>query len=166
MGALLGLTLGTLVAVLGFVAMRNPIRFAHLAPGAEGYYQRLMLDEFSRVGLRSLAALVSLFGLVIFAGALGGLLKMPLLHFVSDAFLELLSVLFVVLWFTGVVVAIVQATRRRSLDWFRLWRRGIELGPVDVYPPMTPVMEKEARRFTWAFCGLVGLAICRAIYHR
>jgi hypothetical protein len=163
-GAVFGVVAGGAIAVFGFVAMRNPMRFARLAPGTEGYYQRLVLDKLSRVGLRVLAALVSLFGLVIFAAALGSLLKVRLLNSVSESFLALLWVLFIGLWVGGIVLAIVQVIQGTSVDWFQFWRRGVDLGPINVYPQVTPAMEKEARRFTLMFCAMVGVAICAAIY--
>jgi hypothetical protein len=45
---------GLAVAAGGFLAMRNPMLFAMLAPGEEGHYQRMVLDPFRRFGLRML----------------------------------------------------------------------------------------------------------------
>ena len=62
MGAFLGLGVGAAIGLFGFMVMRNPYVLARLAPGSEGYYQRLVLDTLQRNQLRLLGVLVSLFG--------------------------------------------------------------------------------------------------------
>jgi hypothetical protein len=150
---------GLAVGVFGFLAMRDPMRLSLLAPGQQGYYQRMVLDRLHRISLRILGALVSLFGMVILSAALSSFLKIPALGNVSNGFLGELGLLFVFAWIVGLVVAIVQAFRGQLFDWFRYWKQGILLGPIDVYPPITPAMQKEVRAFTIVFCVLIAVAI-------
>ena len=94
MGGIVGAVIGLLVATFGFLVMRNPMRLALLAPGQEGYYQRLVLDISSRNGLRMLGALVCVVGAVIMTAALGGVLKLNFLKSASDRLLILLWLIF------------------------------------------------------------------------
>ena len=157
-GIVIGI-IGLAVGVLGFVVMRDPMKLSLLAPGQEGYYQRAVLDRWQRISLRILGVLVSLFGMVILSAALSSSLKIHALNNVSNGFLAELGLLFILAWVIGLVVTIVQAIRGQLFDWFRSWRRGILLGPIDVYPPITPAMQKESRAFTIGFCVLVIVAI-------
>jgi hypothetical protein len=165
-GGALGTTVGLAVGAFGFVVMRNPMKLSLLAPGQEGYYQRMVLDRWHRISLRLLGVLVSLFGMVILSAALGSLLKVRVFSAASDALLVEMGLLFAFAWVLGLILAVVQTIRGTLFDWFRFWKQGILLGPVDVYPPITPAMEKESRAFTIGFCVLVSIALGNAIYHR
>ena len=94
MGGIVGAVIGLLVATFGFLVMRNPMRLALLAPGQEGYYQRLVLDTSSPNGLRMLGALVCVGGAVIMTAALGGVLQLNFLKSASDRLLILLWLIF------------------------------------------------------------------------
>lgn len=167
MGAVMGTVLGSALAAFGFAAMRDPMRWALLAlssAGAKGYYQRMVLDRSSRLQLRVLGALLSLFGSVIFTTTLGGLLKLQAFNVVSTALLLLMALLFFGACVFGFIHGIVLSIQGRSLDWLRLWRRSVELGPIDVYPTITPVMQRESRAFTVAFSCLVTIVIIAALF--
>jgi hypothetical protein len=150
---------GLAVGVFGFLVMRDPMKLSLLAPGQEGYYQRVVLDRWQRIWLRVLGVLVSLFGMVILSAALSSFLKIRRINSVSTGFLTELGFLFVLAWMIGLIVTVVQAIRGQLFDWYRHWRQGILLGPIDVYPPITPTMQKEARMFTIGFCVLFVAAI-------
>jgi len=160
MGGLIGAVIGAILATFGFLVMRNPMRLAMLAPGARGYYQRMVLDTSSRNQLRILGVLVCTFGLCIGTAASGGLLKSRVLQSISDGFLALLWLVFISAWVAGLILVIVQLVRgRRFGDWFQMWRTGAVLGEVNVYPPETPKMRREAIFFT----VIVGAAVCITI---
>jgi hypothetical protein len=91
-------------------------------------------------------------------------LKQPALNAVSDAFLVLLWLVFGSAWILGAILFVVQLVKGRALDALLLWRRGLELGPIDVYPANTPAMHKEARIFTLTFCVLVSITVCVGLY--
>jgi|SRR5882724_3775393 len=167
MGGLIGVIVGLAVGGFGFLAMRNPMRLALLAPWALGYYQRLVLDRWQRIPMRILGAIVSLFGLVVLTAALGGLLKVHLLDGASNGLLALMWLLFIGTCGLGLVYAVIQLIRRRSTgwgDWFEMWKRGVALGPIAVYPPITPAMQRESAIFTASFCVLVAVAIVAGPY--
>jgi hypothetical protein len=164
MGSAIGTIIGLALGAFGFVVMRNPMKLCLLAPGQEGYYQRAVLDRWQRVSLRLLGVLVSLFGMVIMSAALGGWLKVRSLQAVSDGLLVEMGLLFGCAWVLGLILTIAQAIRGELFDWFRIWKQGALLGPIDVYPPITPAMEKESRAFTAGFCVLVSIAIGSAAY--
>ncbi len=166
MSSLIGVVLGGVIAVFGFVVMRNPITLARLAPGLRGYYQRLTLDTPSRNSLRVFGLLVCLFGLVIGTAALGGLVKSGALTSISDGFLALLGVLFFAAWGVGIVLSVARLARGRAADWWQMWRTGAALGEIDVYPPVTSKMEREANVFTMLFCALVGVTVIAALLSR
>ena len=162
MGGLIGAGAGLTIGGFGFLVMRNPMRLSLLSPGAEGYYQRVVLDRMQRISMRIFGAVMSSFGLVILTAALGGLLKLHFLEGASNGLLALLWLLFIGGWGFGFVYIIVQLIRGRStgwLDWFQMWKRGTELGPIAVYPPITPAMQRESRIFTAVFCLLVAVAV-------
>jgi hypothetical protein len=96
---------------------------------------------------------------VILSAALSSFLKIHVLSNVSDGFLAELGLLFIFAWAIGLVLAIMQAIRGQLFDWFRYWKEGIVLGPINVYPPITPAMQKESRVFTVGFCVLIAIAI-------
>ena len=164
MGSAIGTIVGLVLAAFGFVVMRNPMKLCLLAPGQEGYYQRAVLDRWQRVSLRLLGVLVSLFGMVILSAALGGGLRLRALRAVSDGLLLEMGLLFVSAWVLGLFLTVVQAIRGELFDWFRIWKQGTLLGPINVYPPITPAMEKESRAFTIGFCLLVSIAIGSAAF--
>jgi hypothetical protein len=155
---------GLIVGGFGFLVMRNPVKLSLLAPGQEGYYQRMVLDRWHRISLRLLGVLVSLFGMVILSAALSSRLKIHVLNTVSEGFLAELGSLFILAWVLGLIIAAVKTVRGELFDWFRFWKQGILLGPIDVYPPVTPAMRKESRLFMMGFCILVVLAIGSAFF--
>jgi hypothetical protein len=107
-----------------------------------------------------------LFGSGIATAGLSATFKAHVLHAMSRNLWALMELLFLVLWCFGVGVAIWQALRGKSLgwsDWFQSRRRAIELGPIDVFPAITPQMRKEARAFTVGFVLLICLAASFAI---
>lgn len=162
MGGLIGIAIGLALGCFGFLVMRNPMRLAVLAPGAQGYYQRIVLDRWQRIPLRIVGAVVSLFGWVIFTAALGGLLRFRLLRGTSNGLLAALWLVFIGGWVFGLVSIVIRLLRRESLgwtDWLEMWRRGTQLGPIAVYPPITPAMQQESGVFTIGFCVLVAAAI-------
>ena len=143
------------------------MRLAILAPGARGYYQRMVLDTPSRNSLRILGALVCTFGLCIGTAASGGLFKSRVLQSISDGFLALLWLLFISAWVAGLVLAVVQLARGRGfVDWFQIWRTSAVLGEVNVYPPVTRKMQLEAIFFTIIFGVLVCITIVAAVVSR
>ncbi len=147
-GGIVGATIGLAVGACGFVVMRDPIKLSLLAPGEVGYYQRVVLDRWSRIPARLFGLLIALFGLGIFSAGCARLLKMGVLKELSDGLMIEMGVLFAVLWVSGVVIFVVQAIRGHALDWFKLRQQGIQLGPIDVYPSVTPAMSRESRLFT------------------
>lgn len=166
MGALIATMIGAVLATLGFAAMRNPMRWATLAPRARGYYQRIVFDTSSRNGLRMLGVLVCLFGLVIGTAGWGALAKTSLLQSISDGLLALLWMVFVACWAVGVILAIVQFARGKGFDWFQMWRTSVQLGEINVYPPVTPKMQREAFLYTVVFGGAVLITIIAALISR
>lgn len=167
MGGLLGAVVGAILATFGFLVMRNPMRLALLAPGARGYYQRMVLDTSPRNQLRILGVLVSTFGLCVGTGTSAGLLESRVLQSISDGFLILMWALFISSWVAGLILAVVQLVRGRGLgDWFKIWRTSAELGEINVYPQVTPKMQREAFFFTIIFGGLVSLIIIGALVWR
>ena len=159
MGGIVGAVIGLLVATFGFLVMRNPMRLALLAPGQEGFYQHLVLDTSSRNGLRMLGALVCVGGAVIMTAALGGVLKLNFLKSASDRLLILLWLIFAGAFVSGLVQTVKQTIKGELFDWVRVWRTGVELGPMDVCPAVTPKMQKEARIFTTALLVLISVTV-------
>jgi hypothetical protein len=162
LGALLALCIGGGVAIIGFAAMREPMRFSlfgAFSPQVEGYYQRMVLDRRSRIQLRMLGMVVSFFGLMILTVGLDGLLRLQLVHVLSDAFLGLLWLSFSSVFIFGLVDAIILVIRGRGgeliFGWYRMWKQSIELGPVAAVPVFMPRMEKERKIFTTVYCVLV-----------
>jgi len=156
MGGIVGAVIGLLVATFGLLVMRNPMRLSLLAPGQEGYYQRLVLDTSSRNGLRMLGALVCVVGAVIMTAALGGVLKLNFLKSAFDRLLILLWLIFADAFVSGLVQTVKQTIKGELFDWFRVWRTGVELGPMDA---VTPKMQKEARIFTIALLVLISISV-------
>jgi hypothetical protein len=159
---------GLPVAILGFLVMRNPMRLSILAPGEEGYYQRAFFDASSRNWARALGMLISLFGSSIAAAALAATFKTRVLQDISKGLWALMGLTFLALWCFGVGVAIWRAFRGKSLgwsEWFQMRKRGMELGPIDVSPSITPQMRKETLVFTVVFSVLVSVAAGFALVH-
>jgi hypothetical protein len=105
--------------------------------------------------------LMCLFGAGIATAGLAATFKAPALRAMSNGLWAMMGLLFLSLWCYGVGAAIWQTLRGKSLgwsDWFQSRRRAIELGPIDVFPSITPQMRKEALVFTVGFVILVCLA--------
>jgi hypothetical protein len=158
MGGIIGVAVGLPLAVFGFAIMRNPIRLALLSPWSEGYYQRMVLDTGMRNQLRVLGVLVCLFGTGITTDTLGVLLKAHFLNSISEGLWVLMGLIFFAAFGFGLILSIVQLFRGQLFDWFRLWKVSAQLGPVDVSPPVTPKMRREANLFTAILLSLASLA--------
>jgi len=164
MGSFIGTAIGAFLAAFGFLVMWNPMRLAVLAPGARGYYQRIVLETSSRNQLRILGALVCTFGLCISTSASGELLRSQVLLSISDGFVVLLWVVFISAWVAGVILAIVHFARGRGVgDWFQIWRKSAILGEVNIYPPVTPKMRREAILSTIIFGASLCITIIAAL---
>lgn len=166
MGGFVGVLAGLALALFGFMVMRNPMRLALLSlysPGGEGYYQRMVLDTTMRNQLRVLGALVCLFGSSILAASLGAMLKARLLSGISKGLWVLMELIFCVAWCSGLVLFVWQLFKRRVPNWFGMWRAGVDLGPIEMVPRVTPRMQQEARLFTVALLSLTAIAAAVAI---
>lgn len=71
------LFIASAIAAIGFLVMRNPTRLTMLAPIAEGYDQRIVLDRFHRNQMRMFGMILSFLGLMILTGVLMGLSHWP-----------------------------------------------------------------------------------------
>src|SRR5712691_12684070 len=158
MGGVVGVLIGLPLAIFGFFIMRDPMRLALLSPWLEGYYQRMMLDTAIRNQLRVLGVLVCLFGAGILTDSLGAMLKANFLNAISKGLWVLMGLIFFAAWCLGLILAIMQLFKGQLLDWFRMWKVGVQLGPIDVFPPITPKMQREAKLFTAALLTLACLA--------
>ncbi len=165
MGAILGVSLGLLVGTFGFFVMRNPMHLALLS-WQKSYYQRMVLDTIMRNQLRILGVLICLFGNSIFAASLGSALKMRFLNTVSDELWVLMGLVFFAAWGVGLILAIRQLVKGELFKWWRIWKVSAELGPIDVFPRVTPKMQKEARLFTIALSSLATITVVIAIIRR
>jgi len=166
MGGFVGVLVGLPLAVFGFIVMRNPMRLALLspfAPGVEGYYQRMVLDTSMRNQLRVLGVLMSLFGASILTASLGAMLKAHFVAAISEALWVLMGLIFCVAWCSGLVILVWQLWKRQVPDWFAMWRAGLELGPLEMVPSVTPKMQREALAFTVALLALAALASVVAV---
>ena len=168
MGTIIGSLIGLVLAVFGFAAMRDPMRLNlnPFLPGAKGYYQRMVLDTTMRIQLRVLGVLVSLFGASIFTAMLGSAMRMSSLNAASEGLWVLMGVIFFAAWGVGLVLAIRQLIRGELFDWWRMWKVSAELGPINVFPPVTPRMQKEARFFTIAIISLALISVLAAVFHQ
>jgi hypothetical protein len=161
MGGIIGALVGLPIAIFGFLVMRNPMRLSIFARGEEGYYQRMVLDTSQRNSMRAFGVLICLFGTGIATAALGAAFKVRVLQAMSSRLWALMGLLFAAFWCVGVALGIWQALRKKSLgwsDWFQSRRQAIELGPIDVFPPITPQMRKEALVFTIVLLILICVA--------
>jgi hypothetical protein len=165
MGAAAALLIGLSVGTFGFLVMRNPMRLTLLS-WQKGYYQRMVLDTTMRNQLRVLGVLVCLFGTSIFTASLGSALKASSLAAVSEGLWVLMGLIFFAAWGVGLVLAIRQLIKGELFNWWRMWKVSSELGPIDVFSPVTPKMQKEARLFTIALLSLALISVVAALYHR
>jgi hypothetical protein len=144
--------------------MRNPMRLALLS-WQKGYYQRMVLDTAMRNQLRVLGVLVCLSGGSILAASLGSALRARSLSAVSEGLLVLMGLIFFAAWGVGLILAIRQLVKGEFFDWLRMWKVSAELGPIDVFPPVTPQMQREARFFTIALLSLALISVIAALFH-
>ncbi|HKB98756.1 MAG TPA: hypothetical protein VKD23_08220 [Terriglobales bacterium] len=168
MGGFVGVLVGLPLAVFGFIVMRNPMRLAFLSPlspGVEGYYQRMVLDTSMRNQLRVLGVLVCLFGSSILTASLGAMLKARFLAAISEELWVLMGLIFCVAWCSGLVIFIWQLFKRQVPNWFAMWRAGVELGPIEMIPSVTPKMQREALFFTVSLLTLAAFAALAAVLH-
>jgi hypothetical protein len=166
MGGIIGVLVGLPIATFGFLVMRNPMRLALLSPSQEGYYQRMVLDTAMRIQLRVLGVLVCLFGASILTALLGSALKTSLLSAVSEGLWALMGLIFFAAWGVGLILAIRQFFRGELFNWWRMLKVSAELGPIDVFPPVTPRMQKEAKLFTVALLSLAVVAAAVALFRQ
>jgi len=165
MGAVVGVVIGLLVGTFGFLVMRNPMHLALLS-WQKGYYQRMVLDTTMRNQLRILGVLVCLFGTSIFAASLASALKLSFLAAVSEGLWVLMGLIFFAAWGVGLILAIRQLIKGELFNWWRMWKASSELGTIDVFPPVTPKMQREARLFTIALLSLAVISVIAALFHR
>jgi len=158
MGGIIGVLIGLPLAVFGFLVMRNPMRLALLSPWSEGYYQRMVLDTGMRNELRVLGILMCLFGAGIFTDLLGAMVKAHFLNAISEGLWVLMGLIFFAAFGFGLILTVVQLFKGQLFDWFRVWKVSVQLGPIDVFPPITPKMQREANLFTAILLTLVCLA--------
>jgi hypothetical protein len=163
---IIGVLVGLSIATSGFLVMRNPMRLALLSPWQKGYYQRMVLDTAMRIQLRVLGVVVCLFGASILTATLGSTLKASLLSAVSEGLWVLMGLIFFAAWGVGLIFAIRQLFREELFDWWRMLKVSTELGPIDVFPPVTPKMQKEANFFTLALLSLAVVAAATALFRQ
>jgi hypothetical protein len=158
------------IAAMGFLAMRNPMLFVFLAPGAEGYYQRMVLDRLQRNQMRMLGMIFSFFGLAMLTGVLSGRLSSRILDAISDGMLVLLWISFTSAFMFGIIYSAVQIFRGRWKELFSrcfdIYKRGTELGPIDVSPTITPRRRRESIAFTVIYSFLIGVTLVVALVAR
>jgi hypothetical protein len=108
-----------------------------------------------------LAAFICLFGTVILAAGLGGVLESKSLDAVSGGLEILLGFVFIGLFLYGIVQGAIWTIKGNDLfKRFQVRKVGIELGPISVFPENTPKMQREAQLFT---IGLLGAVVATAI---
>jgi hypothetical protein len=166
MGGFIGLLVGVSLAAFGFVVMRNPMclsLLSPLSPGAKGYYQRMILDTMTRNQLRILGVLVCLFGSSILTTSLSAVLRARFLNAVSEGLWILMGCIFWAAWLSGLGIFIWQVFKRRVPNYFAMWRAGVDLGPIEMFPPVTPKMQREALFFTVALFTLAIIASTVAV---
>jgi hypothetical protein len=166
MGGIIAVLVGLPIAAFGFRVMRDPMRLSLLAPREEGYYQRLFFDASSRNSARGLGALLCLFGISIVMEGLGHALGVPYLHAAATGIWILMALTFAVFFCLSMGLSVWRLARGKGFgrsDWFLMRQKGIELGPIDVFPQITPRMDKEARLFTVGLINLVCIAAGAAI---
>ena len=77
-----------------------------------------------------------------------------------------MGLIFFAAWGVGLILAIRQLIKGELFDWWRMWKVSAELGPIDVFPPITPRMQKEARFFTISLLFLALIAVVAALFHQ
>lgn len=165
-GGIVAALIGLPVAVFGFLVMRNPMRLSILSPWEQGYFQRAFFDASSRNSTRAFGMIISLFGGGIATEGLASIFKTRYIQAAASGLWTLMGLMFVCLWCFYVGFAIWNAVRGKPVgwsEWFRMRKTGIELGPIDVFPAITPQMQKEALLFTVGFIVLVLAAVGFAI---
>jgi len=163
MGGVVGVLVGLPLAAFGFIVMRNPMRLALLSPRAEGYYQRMVLDTPTRNQLRVLGMLVCLLGAGILTASLSAILRARFLAAVSEGLWVLMGLIFCAASCLGLVLVVWQLFKRHLPNWFEMWRAGVQLGLVDMFPPITPKMQREGLFFTVALLTLATIAAVAAV---
>jgi hypothetical protein len=152
---------------LGY-AESNALRVS--CPGAEGYYQRMVLDRLQRNQMRMLGMIFSFFGLAMLTGVLSGRLSSRILDAISDGMLVLLWISFTSAFMFGIIYSAVQIFRGRWKELFSrcfdIYKRGTELGPIDVSPTITPRMRRESIAFTVIYSFLIGVTLVVALVAR
>jgi hypothetical protein len=126
----------------------------------------MVLDASSHNSLRASGRLVCLFGTGIAASALAATFKTRALHDISTGLWALMSFAFLAMWCFGIGFVIWQALRGKSVgwsEWFQTRKKGIVLGPIVVFPSITPQMRKEALMFTVGRLVLVFVAAGAAL---
>ncbi len=148
--------------------MRNPMRLNlnPFSPGAKGYFQRMVLDTTMRIQLRVLGVVLCLFGGSIFTALLGSALRVSSLNAVSEGLWVLMGLIFFAAWGAGLILAIRQLIRGELFNWWRMWKVSADLGPIDVFPPVTPKMQLEARFFTIVLLSLALLSVIAALFRQ
>jgi hypothetical protein len=165
MGAGVGALIGLLMGTFGFLVMRNPM-WLSIMPWHKGYYQRMVLDTAMRIQLRVLGVLMCLFGTSIFTASLASALRRSVLTIVSEGLWVLMGLIFFAAWGAGLILAIRQLIKGELFNWWRMWKVSAELGPIDVFPPITPKMQREARFFTIALLCLALISVSAALFLR
>jgi cytochrome bd-type quinol oxidase subunit 2 len=125
----------------------------------------MVLDTTMRNQLRVLGVLVCLFGSSIFTASLGSALRVSSLAAVSEGLWVLMGLIFFAAWGVGLILAIRQLIKGEVFNWWQMWKVSAELGPIDVFPPVTPKMEREARLFTIALLSLAVMSVIAALFH-
>jgi hypothetical protein len=74
-----------------------------------------------------------------------------------------MGLIFYVAWCSGLVIFVWQLFKRRVPNWFAMWRAGVELGPIEMVPSVTPKMQREALFFTVALLTLAAFAAVAAV---
>jgi hypothetical protein len=142
------------------------MRLALLSPWQEGYYWRMVLDTAMRIQLRVLGVLMCLFGAGILTASLGSALKATLLSAVSEGLWVLMGLIFFAAWGVGLILAIRQFFKGELFDWLRMLKVSTEPGPIGVFPPVTPRMQKKTKFFTLALLSLAVVAAAIALFRQ
>jgi hypothetical protein len=124
----------------------------------------MVLDTTTRIQLRVLGVLGSLLGASILTATLGSALKGRILSAVSEGLWVLMCLIFCAAWGVGLILAIRQLLRGELFDWWRTLKASATFGPIDVFPPVTPRMQKEATIFTLARLSLAAAAAAVALF--
>jgi hypothetical protein len=104
-----------------------------------------------------------LFGSSILAASVGSALKLRSLNAVSEGLWVLMGLIFFGAWGVGFIVLLWQLFNGQTFNWFRAWKLGVQVGPIDIFPPVTPKMRRESQIFTVALLTLVCIASVAAL---